>query len=203
MTVPGGNGGDVRAVLVSPRALLRVAMVTILSNNTRVHVMGQATTLRDARALIAESTPDLLLIDLDIPDRLAAIERVIADVGPDAAVLGFDAPRMSETVPVINGLRRGTVLHHDASPALFLGAVAALIETSGRRRPPAPLLTARQAQTLSLAAGGMSNAQIAEQLYISVGTVKRHLSDAFVALGARSRIDAINLARTVGQLDRA
>lgn len=203
MTVPGGNGGDVRAVLVSPRALLRVAMVTILSNNTRVSVVAQAATLSDARALVAESTPDLLLIDLDIPDRIAAIERVISDVGPDAAVLGFDAPRLSEAAHVITGLRRGTVLHHDASPALLLAAVASLVETAGPRRAPAPLLTARQAQTLSLAAGGMSNAQIAEQLYISVGTVKRHLSDAFVALGARSRIDAINLARTVGQLDMA
>ncbi|WP_157509786.1 LuxR C-terminal-related transcriptional regulator [Leifsonia sp. Root4] len=203
MTVPGGNGGDVRAVLVSPRALLRVAMVTILSNNTRVTVVAQAATLSGARALIAESAPDLLLLDLDIPDRLSAIERVISDVGPDAAVLGFDAPRMSEAVRVINGRPRGAVLHHDASPALLLAAVASLVETAGPRRAPAPLLTARQAQTLSLAAGGMSNAQIAEQLYISVGTVKRHLSDAFVALGARSRIDAINLARTVGQLDMA
>jgi DNA-binding NarL/FixJ family response regulator len=193
----------VRAVLVSPRALLRVAMVTILSNNTRVTVVAQGAKLSDARALIAESAPDLLLLDLDIPDRLATIERVISDVGPDAAVLGFDAPRMSEAVRVINGLPRGTVLHHDASPALLLAAVASLVETAGPRRAPAPLLTARQAQTLSLAAGGMSNAQIAEQLYISVGTVKRHLSDAFVALGARSRIDAINLARTVGQLDMA
>ena len=203
MTVPGGNGGDVRAVLVSPRALLRVAMVTILANNTRVQVVAQAATLGDARALITEAAPDILLIDLDIPDRLADIERVISDAGPDAAVLGFDAPRVSESVRVINGLRRGAVVHHDASPALLLGAVAGLIERSGRRRPPAPLLTARQAQTLSLAAGGMSNAQIAEHLYISVGTVKRHLSDSFVALGARSRIDAINLARTVGQLDMA
>lgn len=203
MAVPGGNGGDERAVLVSPRALLRVAMVTILSNNTRVQVVAQAARLGEARALIAESAPGLLLIDLDIPDRISAIERIISDAGPDVAVLGFDAPRMSESARVINGLRRGTVLHHDASPASLLGAVAALIEPSGRRRPLAPLLTARQAQTLSLAAGGMSNAQIAEHLYISVGTVKRHLSDSFVALGARSRIDAINLARTVGQLDIA
>ncbi|MET0853824.1 MAG: response regulator transcription factor [Microterricola sp.] len=190
-------------MLVSPRALLRVAMVTILSNNTRVQVVAQAARLGEARALIAESAPGLLLIDLDIPDRISAIERIISDAGPDVAVLGFDAPRMSESARVINGLRRGTVLHHDASPASLLGAVAALIEPSGRRRPLAPLLTARQAQTLSLAAGGMSNAQIAEHLYISVGTVKRHLSDSFVALGARSRIDAINLARTVGQLDIA
>jgi DNA-binding NarL/FixJ family response regulator len=95
------------------------------------------------------------------------------------------------------------VLHHDASPALLLGAVAGLIAASGRQSRVAPPLTARQAQTLSLAAGGMSNAQIAEHLYISVGTVKRHLSDAFVALGPRSRTDAINLARTVGQLDIA
>jgi DNA-binding NarL/FixJ family response regulator len=193
----------VRAVLVSPRALLRVAMVTILSNSTRVQVVAQAATLDDAIALIAEAAPDLLLIDLDIPDRLAVIERVIRDAGPDVGVLGFDAPRLSDSTLLINGLRRGTVLHHDASPALLLGAVAGLIAASGRRRPVAPLLTARQAQTLSLAAGGMSNAQIAEHLYISVGTVKRHLSDAFVALGARSRTDAINLARTVGQLDIA
>jgi DNA-binding NarL/FixJ family response regulator len=193
----------VRAVLVSPRALLRVAMVTILSNSTRVQVVAQAATLDDAIALIAEAAPDLLLIDLDIPDRLAVIERVIRDAGPDVAVLGFDAPRLSDSTLLINGLRRGTVLHHDASPALLLGAVAGLIAASGRQSRVAPPLTARQAQTLSLAAGGMSNAQIAEHLYISVGTVKRHLSDAFVALGARSRTDAINLARTVGQLDIA
>jgi DNA-binding NarL/FixJ family response regulator len=150
---------------------------------------------------IAETAPDLLLIDLDIPDRPSVIERVIRDAGPDVAVLGFDAPRLSDSTLLINGLRRGTVLHHDASPALLLGAVAGLIAASGRQSRVAPPLTARQAQTLSLAAGGMSNAQIAEHLYISVGTVKRHLSDAFVALGARSRTDAINLARTVGQLD--
>lgn len=202
MAVPGGNGGDVRAVLVSPRALLRVAMVTILSTTTRVQVVAQAATLDDATALILESAPDLLLIDLDIPDRLAAIERVISAAGPDVAVLGFDAPGLSDSTLLITGLRRGAVLHHDANPALLLGAVAGLIAAAGRRLV-APLLTARQAQTLSLAAGGMSNAQIAEHLYISVGTVKRHLSDAFVALGARSRIDAINLARTVGQLDFA
>ncbi|UOE43853.1 helix-turn-helix domain-containing protein [Agromyces larvae] len=61
-------------------------------------------------------------------------------------------------------------------------------------------LTARQVEVLSLASRGLSNAEIASELFISSGTVKRHLSDAFLTLGARSRIEAINSARMLGQL---
>ncbi|AMB58462.1 response regulator transcription factor [Microterricola viridarii] len=184
---------------------------TIVARHPNVQVVGEAATLREAGLVVAGTLPELLVVDLDIPDPVSALERLVAKAGPDASILGFDAPRAphaSASARLLGGMPRATVVHHDAGQEAFLGALSALLAESaplvvGAQRAGAPLLTARQTETLALAADGMSNAQIAERLYISVGTVKRHLSDAFIALGARSRVEAINRARSAGHLDEA
>lgn len=204
MGIPGGNRAEVCALVVSPRALLRLGVVSVLGAATRVQRVVQAERIEDARRLSAADRPTLLLIDLDGDVQADELHQLLVDAGRGLAVLGFNAAGRTDAARLITRLRRGAVLDHDADPAALLGAVSTLLSASvAEIRPARPLLTSRQSETLSLAASGMSNAQIAATLHISVGTVKRHLSDAFLALGARSRIDAINRARSLGQLRAA
>ncbi|PPL20477.1 hypothetical protein GY24_00090 [Microterricola pindariensis] len=192
------------ALVVSPRALLRLGVVSVLSAGTLVQRVSQAEDLREARRLSAGDRPTLVLIDLDGDVPADELHAILLEAGPGLAVLGFNAVGRSDAARMVMRLRRGAVLDHDADPAALLGAVSMLLAPSvAEIRPVRPLLTSRQSETLSLAARGMSNAQIAATLHISVGTVKRHLSDAFLALGARSRIEAINRARSLGQLRAA
>lgn len=205
MALAGGNDALVRALVVSPRALLRMAVASVLSQGTRVRLEAQAESLEEAGRLVALLRPTLLLIDLDgAASDDSALHALLDELPADAAVLGFNAPAGSPAARTVNRVRRGAVLDHDAGPEVLLSTVLTLLRAGeARTRPAVPLLTARQHETLSLAAGGLSNAQIAAALYISVGTVKRHLSDAFLTLGARSRIEAVNRARALGELARS
>ncbi len=94
------------------------------------------------------------------------------------------------------------LLATDADPSHLVKAIHAIRSGyADQSRIKAARLTTRQREVLTLAAaGGQSNAEIAGRLHIAPGTVKRHLNDIFWELDARSRLDAVNRARSIGLL---
>jgi DNA-binding NarL/FixJ family response regulator len=85
--------------------------------------------------------------------------------------------------------------HEIANPQLQAQATAVLAETAGGGADPLPdNLTARQAEVLRLLADGLSNKEIAARLYLSPGTVERHLGTVYRKLGLGGRVDATRYA---------
>lgn len=193
-----------RSVLVvSRRSLLRVAIRSILAGMD-LDALGEAVDKPSAALQIRIATPAVIIVDFDCPfntavgsyvqwirahehrPRVLAIcsgvdRTVLEDTAPDADLNGWLLVTTDiEAAELASGVRRllGASLHREA----FDG---------GR-------LTPRQRQILTLVANGKSNAEIGRRLVIAPGTVKRHLNDAFTALNARSRIDAVNRARSLG-----
>jgi DNA-binding NarL/FixJ family response regulator len=85
--------------------------------------------------------------------------------------------------------------HEISNPQLLAQATAALAETAGGAADPLPgNLTARQAEVLRLLADGLSNKEIATRLYLSPGTVERHLATIYRKLGLGGRVEAARYA---------
>lgn len=193
-----------RAVLLSPRPLLRSAITAAFATRSDVAVLASVATVAELRVCASGVDIELVLLDLGAeqrPDELLELMQLAA------GIVGFDAERDSAAACAFESCGHAAVVYSDDGLDALVAGMARVRERALSRAPGAgparSALTARQAQTLGLAASGLSNAAIAAALFISVGTVKRHLSDSFEVLGASSRLDAVIRARAGGHLGQA
>jgi DNA-binding NarL/FixJ family response regulator len=110
--------------------------------------------------------------------------------------LGRACHELGQADEAARHLRTAEAMAHEiANPQLLAQATAALAETAGGAADPLPgNLTARQAEVLRLLADGLSNKEIAARLYLSPGTVERHLATIYRKLGLGGRVDAARYA---------
>jgi DNA-binding NarL/FixJ family response regulator len=204
---PGG-AGPVRIVVIDDHQLVREGLTEILSTEPDFEVVGQGDSGAVAIALTTELSPDVVLLDIEMPGHRPELTIPnIRAIRPSARIVILtmhDEPRL---VRDLLGLGAHAYLVKRAGREELVGAIHAVLEDSDRTvvtvsraslerlggRSKA-LLTDRELQVLELAARALSNAQIAAQLFIAEGTVKRHLTHAYAKLGAVSRVDAINKA---------
>lgn len=209
----------IRVLLADDQALVRTGLRMILSAESDLTVVGEAGDGVEAFALARRLQPDLVLMDIQMPnlDGIAATGAVVRDC-PYTRVLmlttfdrselvygalvagasGFllkDAPRQ-QLVDGIRAVHRGEEL---LAPAI----TRRLIEEFTRldRLPTHPgvqALTDREREVLLLVARGLSNAEIAKALYVSVQTVKTHVARLLTKLGVRDRVQAVVLAYETG-----
>lgn len=165
---------------------------------------------RDSAPLFLEETEDLgargldgatiaiLLCDLDRPAGMAALRRVRREL-PELPIVAVSAPATA------TGVRRG--LDAGAAAIVFepmiestlavalsaVGSGQAVVPRELRASVQRPTLSHRERQVLTYVCDGLTNAQIAEQLFLSESTVKSHLSSAFAKFGVRSRREAAAL----------
>jgi len=132
-------------------------------------------------------------------DALAALRTALQLAEPESLVYPFIACG----TPMRGLLRK--LVHRGDSPRFAAQALSAFepLDRAASQPPPAaetPFepLTAREREILSLVADGLSNTEIAQQLYLSIGTVKRHVANIFIKLGAESRTHALAIARKHG-----
>ncbi|HEY9332066.1 MAG TPA: response regulator transcription factor [Streptomyces sp.] len=212
--------GPVRVVLADDQPLVRTALRLVMAETTDLDVVGEAGTGEEAVRLTAELAADVVVMDIRMPglNGIEATERITA--GPATAhvvvLTTFDDDEY-----VYGALRAGAAgfLVKDMALDDILAAVRvvaagdALIAPGVTRRlikefagrpassPPRRLLTAitdREREVLVLVGSGLSNAEIAERLCISVATAKTYLTRLLAKLDARDRVQLVIIAYEAG-----
>jgi DNA-binding NarL/FixJ family response regulator len=216
---------SIRVLLADDQALVRSGFRLILEAREDIEVVGEAEDGAEAVELALRLDPDVILMDVRMPkmDGVEATRRLTA-AGSGARVVILTTFDLDEYVH--EAIRAGAsgFLLKDVQPAQLVDAVrviaageALLAPTVTRRlldrfahslpdeKPPQPLegLTARELEILRLVAGGLSNAEIAEQLVVTEATVKTHVSSVLRKLHLRDRVQAVVLAYDAGLVQPA
>ncbi|QIK73581.1 response regulator transcription factor [Propioniciclava coleopterorum] len=200
-------------LVVDDHPVVRAGLVALLSTRPGIEVVGQAGTQAEALSAFGRERPDVVLMDLQLgaDDGVSATRR-LRERDPHARVLILTT--YDTDADIVNAIEAGAVgyLLKDASPDALGAAVeaAARGETvfapavAGRlaRRVIAPPdeLTEREREVVALLAQGLTNRQIAKQLFLSEATVKTHLVHIFTKLNVDNRTAAVAAAREQGLL---
>jgi len=217
MTSPAA-GSPLRLVIADDQASVRQGLVLLLDGLPDIEVVGAAADGEQALDVVAEHKPDAILLDLHMPvlDGIGAIRRLTAE-HPGVAIVVLTT--YADDSSVLEALRAGarSYLTKDADytdiaralhaavggltvfdppvHATLLAATAAPGQPEpARSTPPPDGLTQREAEILGMIARGMTNPEIAAQLYLSNHTVKTHISRIFAKTGSRDRAAAIGYA---------
>ena len=216
-----------RLVVVDDDVLVRSGLSLIFEGERDLTVVGEAGTGREALDVVAATDPDVVIMDVRMPDMdgVEATGRLVggreAHDRPRVLVLttfedqdylyralqagasGFLLKR-AKPEELVHGVRvvaSGTSL---VLPDLTRRLIADHQPTTAARGPAAlPQLTSREADVLQHVAAGLSNAEIAERMFLSAETVKTHLSRVLVKLGARDRTQAVIAAYEAGFVSRS
>jgi len=216
----------IKVLICDDQSLFREALRTLLSSYPDLEVVGEAANGEESLRLAVSLSPDIALMDLRMPvmDGVEATRR-INQLRKGIKVIVLTTFDDDETV--FEGLRAGAVgyLLKDVSSEKLVEAIKAanngeyfllpsitakvVSEFSKISKPvrkqkdeliPDPL-SPREIEILKIVATGASNREIAEQLFISEGTVKNHLSSILSKLGVRDRMQAILRAKAYGIID--
>jgi DNA-binding NarL/FixJ family response regulator len=204
VTGPAGAAERVRILVADDHALLREALCELLAAEPGLAVVAQAGSGAEAVRLAARHRPDVVLLDVRMPQNDPPVTvRQILSGDPRTRIIVLtmdDDPRLAAR------LRAAGVcgyLHRSAHREQLVAAVRDLPQTPAPALPPTPgPLSARELEVLRWAALALSNRQIGNRLGITEGTVKRHLRNVFGKLHAVSRIDAVNIAVGHGLIER-
>jgi DNA-binding NarL/FixJ family response regulator len=203
----------VRVIVADDQEIVRTGLKMMLDAQPDIEVVGEAADGRAAVAIARDLRPDVCLFDVRMPE-LDGIEATRLLAGPDVddplAVVVITTFDLDEYVHgALKAGARGFLLK-DAGPQLLVQAIHAaangdaLIAPSVTARllaafsdslavapPPQPSepLTAREEEVLVRVAAGSTNAEIADELYISLSTTKTHLASLMSKLGARNRVE--------------
>ncbi len=208
----------IRILIVDDHPLVRRGMRAVLSAVPDFEILAEATTGREAIHLAAQLHPDVILMDLQMPD-LSGIEatREVLAARPDARILVVTLFEDDDSVFLaLRAGARGYVLKDTdeqeliaairavaGGAAMFSPSIATRMLTlfSSLRAgatPVFPTLTEREREVLELIARGLPNPRIAQQLGISTKTVGNHVSVIFGKLQVADRAEAIVRAREAG-----
>ena len=214
---------SVRVLIVDDQALVRTGFKMILEAEPDLEVVGEAADGQEALAQARSLSPDVVLMDVRMPelDGIEATRQLLGDEEATAKVVMLTTFDMDEYV--YEALRAGAsgFLLKDVPPEQLVAGIRAvasgdaLLAPSVTRRvieefvrrppdsvrtPPERLgeLTARELEVLKLIARGLSNAEIAKELFVSETTVKTHVAHVLMKLQLRDRVQAVVLAYESG-----
>jgi DNA-binding NarL/FixJ family response regulator len=204
----------IRLVLSDDHPVVRAGMRALLEAEPDLTVIGEASSAEEAVTLASAPGVDLVLMDLQFPGRLQGVDAtrrirstpgaprvlVLTNYDTDADILGAieagasgyllkDAPP-GELVAAIRAAAAGE--------SALAPAVASRLDAS--QRSPDQRLTVRESEVLALVAGGSTNREIGQALFLSEATVKSHLVHIFTKLGVGSRTAAVAKARELGAI---
>ena len=205
-------------ILADDHAVFRYGLRTLLASSEGVDVVGEASTGEEAVSLTLRLTPDVVLMDLDMPGEggVEAIRRITAahpEVGVVAVTMYEDEDSVfaavragargyviknaeaAEVVRMVRAVAEGDVRFGPSVAEKVLG----FLSSPGLAKSAAfPGLTAREVEVLDLVAAGKTNTEIARRLSVSPKTVRNNVSAILTKLGVANRAKAIVRAREAG-----
>ena len=200
----------IRVMLVDDHTMVRKGLSTILKVFDDLQLAGEAENGSVAIKLCSEIQPDVVLMDMVMPDMDGATAtRIIRQQFPQVQVIVLTSFKEGELIK--NALEAGAIgyLLKDVSAeelakairAAYAGRVTlspeaaqSLVETANLPPPPGLDLTEREREVLALMIEGLNNTQIAGRLTVSPSTIKSHVSNILSKLGVASRTEAVTLA---------
>jgi DNA-binding NarL/FixJ family response regulator len=208
----------VRVAIVDDHPMFRMGLAVAIGEMEGIELAGEAERADQVSDLVAGSSPDVVLLDVRLPDGNGLdLNRWLRDHHPAVKVIMLTMSEEHETVVtalrdgargyIVKGASADTV--ESAIRLAAAGAVpvdstvmAELIDGdhTGARQDGRPFkqLTDRELEVLELIASGLDNTSIARQLYVNPKTVRNHVSNVFAKLQVRDRSEAIVLARRNG-----
>ena len=187
----------IRVAIVDDHRLVREGLSKVLGTAPGIEIVGEAGCGADAVALVAACGPDVVLLDIALPDvdGLTVVERILA-TAPDTRVLMLSMHSESEYASA--ALARGAygLVGKSASPETLIDAIRTV--ASGEILPIEGALSSREREVLALVAQGCTNDEIADRLGIRVRTVDGHCERLMRKLDVHTRAGLLAHGRRLG-----
>ncbi len=215
-------------LVVDDQALLRTAFTSLIDAEDDLEIVGEAANGRQAVELAVSLTPDVVVMDVRMPvmDGIEATRQITSGQGPggsrvlilttfDLDEYVFEALRagasgfalksrpLDELLNAIRTVAAGEALLAPSVTRRLIAHFAGQPRTPARTPPGLAELTEREREVLSLVAEGLSNAELAQTLHVSLPTAKTHVSRILTKLGARDRTQLVVLAYQSGLATQA
>ena len=200
----------IRVMLVDDHAMVRTGLATFLSAFDDLQLVGEAENGKAAIQLCAEIRPDVVLMDMVMPDMYGVdVIRAICQKYPQVRVIALTSFKDGDLVK--KALEAGAIAYllkdvsaddlvraihaaHAGRTTLSPEAAQALVETTNQPPTPGLNLTDRELDVIVLMVEGLNNTQIAGRLSVSPYTIKSHVSNILSKLSVSSRTEAVTLA---------
>lgn len=204
----------IRVMLVDDHTMVRRGLATFLKVFDDLQLAGEAESGEEAIQLCAEVRPDVILMDMVMPEMDgAATTRAIRQQFPQVQIIALSSFKEGKLIK--NALEAGAIGYllkdvsaddlarairsaHAGRATLSPEAAQSLVETANLPPTPGLDLTEREREVLTLMIEGLNNVQIAGRLTVSPSTIKSHVSNILSKLGVASRTEAVTLALRTG-----
>lgn len=210
MNTPEKSSHPIRVLIAEDQTMLRGALAALLDLEADITVVAQAVNGREALKLVRENAPDVVVTDIEMPERsgleLAADLKLAESKARVIILTTFARPGYLRRA--LEAGARGYLLKE--RPVSELAEAIRRVHSGLRAIDPdlaadawdtdEDPLSDRERQILRLAGEGHTSAEIANALHLSEGTVRNYLSEAITKLGANNRTDAARMARARGWL---
>jgi NarL family two-component system response regulator LiaR len=200
----------IRVMIVDDHAMVRKGLATFLKVFDDLELAGEAESGEAAIKLCGEIMPDVVLMDMVMPDMDGAVTtRIIRQKYPQVQVIALTSFKEGELIK--KALEAGAIAYllkdvsaddlvwairaaHAGRATLSPEAAQSLVEIANQPPTPGLDLTEREREVLVLMVEGLNNIQIAGRLTVSPSTIKSHVSNVLAKLGVTSRTEAVTLA---------
>ncbi|MEU5001418.1 response regulator transcription factor [Streptomyces sp. NPDC021622] len=211
----------VRVVLADDQPLVRAGLRVLMADSSELDVVGEAGTGADAVRLARDVRPDVVVMDIRMPgmDGIEATRLITAETDATrvlvlttfddddyvygalrAGASGFLVKDMAldDILAAIQVVASGDGLIAPSVTRRLIEEFAARPEPASQARRTVEGITDRECEVLTLVGRGLSNAEIAAELFITVATVKAHVARLFTKLGSRDRVQLVIIAYELG-----